>query len=159
MTNNDISQFQTSANQDNALPNNEVPISNTPTPEQLKEIEQKGTVELLNLIKKNKKAGIENLQKSLDALDHVSTNAEVNNIKKGLSGVLTYFEAIDSLLDMMINDIRGIFNESRRNFINTGNLLQTVVEVLKDKNVIKIEEVREKWKEIVESVQKPPEEE
>lgn len=173
MSDNNIAQFPTSANQGPPMPDNSVPA---PTPQQLQQMEEDGSQQVLELIQKNRKIGHENLQRASDALESVfddirrysdgalmtastdkgkvffSLEDTLRTVKRGIDGALTSIEALNSILDMLIHDLGGMvhnMNQTQRSMLVANSHLQTLLEVLKKNGVLSEDEMRETWERLV----------
>ena len=138
---------------------------------ELADLVKKGDETSIQLIMKNRKVGLEGLQRKVEGLentidrlpaDHMVVTSEGNkpfNLKtalteilQGLQSTLTGIEAVSSLDDMIIHDLAGcIHNIEKIGSANwqTGAHFQVLVEILKEKELITDEEMRAMWDKLV----------
>lgn len=133
--------------------------SSEPNPVSIQEAPKHNEI-VLNLVDKNRKKGLETLEKRIDNLDHrelhenSKTESALRDITTGLKGINTTVEALNSLSDMirhdLINCIQNLENQVQANW-QVSVHLQTLIEVLKTNGVITEKQLEETWKSLIEN--------
>lgn len=113
---------------------------------------------VLTLVDKNRKKGLEALEKRIENLDgrdtheNSQTESALRDITVGLKSIHTTVEALNSLSDMirhdLINCIQNLEGQVQANWQSSAHL-QTLVEVLKSKELITESELEETWTHLV----------
>lgn len=179
---NDIAEFETTANQELPMPDEVVPQPKpTPSTEELQEMQEQSGEQMLQLIQRNRKFSHENLQKAFESLeDTVNTVREnskeaplfvtkdergkvtfsledsLRTILKGLGACLTSMEANNSLMDMLIHDLGGIvhnINQTQKSMLIANSHAQTLLELLKEKEVVTEPELKATWERLIKEKQ------
>lgn len=121
---------------------------NTENPKEKEEQERQKHALIIQLIDKNRKDGIDALDKAIDVADHAGVDPVV---KKGLKGALTSLEAINSLVDFIKHDlihaIHNLDEQSKGNYQAAAHL-QALIKSLNDKGIVNDQDLRDAWKEI-----------
>jgi len=136
-------------------------VSTTGHPEKLKKVVEDNTPQVLELVNRNRKSGLEALQKRLEGLEkdletsNLSDNLEntLRDVKAALSGTLVSLEAQNSLLDMLCHDVgAGVYNlQVTQKALQVSNRhLQNLLDLLKNKEVITENELKENWDQLIE---------
>ena len=182
MSNNDIIDFPTSANQGVPMPDETVPQPKpAPSPEELAEMQQQGGEQMLQLIQKNRKMSHENLQRAYESLESIIESIKDNRsdgalfvkkdergkiyfsledalrtVMKGLGACLTSMEANNSLMDMLIHDFGGLvhnMNQSQRAMLMANSHTQILTELLREKGIVSEPELKATWDRLVQEKQ------
>lgn len=152
---------------DNVL---DMPTPDT-SPEKLQEVTEQGIPQILQLINKNRKEGLENLRKKVESLQtdletiradlghdealmktkNWSLENSLRSTQSALGSTETVLEALNSLIDMMINDLGGMVmnnQELQKGMMLAHSHLQTLLTLLEDKGVISDQEMKDTWEKI-----------
>jgi hypothetical protein len=136
----------------------------------LEEVARKGDSSRLNLVQQNRKAGLEGLQRAHESLENsieklqmdgcvIDANGEVFNLKvalrealRGIQNAHTCIEASQSLEDMLVHDLSGVIKNLEQvaaaNW-QSGAHSQVLIEVLKEKEIITEDDLRNKWNQLI----------
>lgn len=142
--------------------------------------QQEGNAEnIVGLVNKRRKGSLETLQKSSEDFkfelnqipsesrpvmilkddgDNLAWSLEnqLRNISKALDSVTTNSEAVNSMLDMIVNDLQGCamqVNQLAQATWTTNAHLQTLLTVLKSKGAISEDELKSTWETLVKAAQ------
>lgn len=141
----------------------EAPLREPLTPEQVAQMEEKGATKVLDMIDKNKAAGINQLQGSVDQqegrarLHHPGENGlfhledTVRALEKGVGGALTTVEALNSLVDMIRHDMVAIIQnlqQIQQAAVINNTQVNVLLRLLDEKGVINEEDMNRKFKEL-----------
>lgn len=114
----------------------------------------------IQLIDKNRKEGLEGLEKKCDNFKHrelISTDRPVNendlrDIEGAIKSIMTSLEAINSLIDMIRHDmvvsVQNIEQQAMGQFQVSAHL-QTLIAVLVEKEFITDDEMKATWEKVV----------
>jgi hypothetical protein len=159
MADNDIKEFATTGNEDLSQ-------------ERLAEVAEKGDVNRLALVQRNRQDGLKGLNRACDSLEESirrlpidglilknEDDGTVFNLQTalkecllGIQNALTAVEASMTLEDMIIHDLAGcIKNLEQVAAANwqTGANLQVLIEVLKNQELISEDQLRETWGKLI----------
>ena len=113
---------------------------------------------ILDLVEKNRKRGVEATEKRLDSLEERKTLEDpelesiIRDITGALRGGLTSVEALNSLSDFLKHDliaaIQNVEQQSKTLWSQSAHL-QTIINVLKEKDLVAEEELKAEWKKVV----------
>jgi hypothetical protein len=127
--------------------------------EETQEAPKQSSQELvLQLIEKNRKKGLETLDRKLDNLDDRGTLSDaavesaVRNLTAGLKGSMTILEALNSLVDFikhdLISTIQNLERQGQAQFQASAHL-QALISLLKEREMITDDELRDSWNKLV----------
>ena len=124
------------------------------TTEEIMEKSDKSASFSMQLIDKNRKKGLEQIQAKLESLTErklhqdPATESALRDVQGAIQGMLTFVEAANSLLNFMKHDfiamMENIEGISQRSWYG-GAHTQALMNLLKDKKVFTEEEFKEVW--------------
>ena len=127
------------------------------------EVIQEGTPKVLEMINKNRQAGIELLKKKIEVFDNREpllgrsiNEDEIRDIESAIRGALTVIDAHNALTDMILSDlINGLRQQEQlmQNHWRASAHLQVLIELLKSKGVFTEEERKEAWEKAIAEAQ------
>lgn len=120
-----------------------------------KEKAKKGNAVILNMIQKNRTSGLERADSALKSLDDVNgvaneplVEARLRALETGLRGLTTAVDAISNLCDVLGKDLVALLMNLDQQMAAGalyGMHLQTVIDTLKEKNLVTNEELEKVW--------------
>jgi membrane-associated HD superfamily phosphohydrolase len=129
------------------------------TPEEVAKQAQQNSKVVLQLLDKNRKQGIERLDKTCQELEELRARADDPEMEKRLRALetavrsaCTAIEAISGLMDVVMQDFMSLVAANDRNFEATmyqGLHLQTLLKTLVDKGVTTEQELEANWKTVL----------
>jgi hypothetical protein len=135
-----VLEFPTSANQ---------PVDTSP--EGLEDIAAKGGAQVLALVNKNRKKGVEALERAIEKGEALGDD---NYLLDACKAALISLEATNSVIDMLIHDLAGCIHnleQQQAAMWQIGAQTQVLIEVLKEKGVITTEDLQTVFNKIVPS--------
>lgn len=159
MTDENVVDFPTTQTEE------ETPMRKALTPEQVAQMEEKGATKVLELIDKNKAAGISQLQNAVAQQDNrprlyvpgetgvAHLENTVRALEKGIGGALTVTEALNSLVDMIRHDIVAMvqnLQQIQQAAIINNTQVNVLLNLLDEKGVINEADMSRKFRELAE---------
>lgn len=133
-----------------------MPGQQSKTPEQLAQAQANQGKMVLQLLDKNRKQGLERLDKAAKELEEMRHRADdpemekrLRSLESGIRSAATAVEAISGLLDVVVQDFMSLVQTTDRNFEATmyqGLHLQTLLKTLVDKGLLTEAELEANWK-------------
>lgn len=130
-----------------------------PDVEELQELVQRGEDIKIEVLDKNRDAGLDTVDTAIMTLDDTtsdqSVEARLSAIEMAVRGLATTTDALNSLMSIVKNDIIQTVTNldmQSQDAWKRGIWIQVLLDLLKEKNLITEPELEKTWKEVVPKV-------